>query len=68
MTFPVVLVSTCKTKNAGTEGGLPLNSPEICEYILSRCTETLVVFGKEEELTPTWRKAFFEAASEVIER
>jgi hypothetical protein len=68
MQFPLILVSACKTINAETEGGLPINSTEICDFILSRCSETIVIFGKEEELSPAWRAAFYDKASEVIER
>ena len=54
VTFDTILVSFCKTKNCEEEGGWPLNSKQITDFILSR-SDKLVIFGKKESLTAEWK-------------
>ena len=46
--FSTVLVSLCRTKDFALHGGQVLNEPEIIKFLLSRCADNLVVFGKPE--------------------
>jgi len=61
------LVSLCRTKDFELHGGQVLNEPEIIKFLLSRCADNLVVFGKPEQLSQVWTDQILAPAVEVIE-
>ena len=67
LNFHTALISFAKTENAERDGGSLLNSPAMIDFILSRVTNELVVFGREDSLTEAWNQAFKIPASKTIE-
>eukprot|EP00347_Sterkiella_histriomuscorum_P019777 403340332 len=61
-TFKVVIVSMCKTKNIVKNGGPLLNSHLNVDFLKSRATEKIIVFGRAKALNNLWRHEFYDLA------
>jgi hypothetical protein len=67
LSFHTALISFAKTEDAERDGGSLLNSTDMIDFILSRVTNELVVFGREDAMTEAWNQAFKIPANKTIE-
>lgn len=60
--YSTVMVSVCKTKNIVKTAGPLLNNPLNIDYLKSRSTKQIIIFGKAKALNALWKNEFYEVA------